>query len=221
MNLPVEDEYHCNKRHLALVTVIFLLIIIPTPVWCLNVTYIVLSHQLSYPQFEIEQYLNKAADTIHYYTGLNTEINIRIILHPDSLSFNNHDFPSWSAAVYREGEIHLRNPYLLLKKGIFKNILSHELFHAVVHQNGLFLPQWFEEGFAYFLFPTSIPKLNDKRYDADFFKLESLEFYNNSYIMVKKLMREKSQKEIRDFFLFCQEVGFYSALSQFSQVSAY
>ncbi|NLJ49027.1 MAG: hypothetical protein GX428_05485 [Candidatus Atribacteria bacterium] len=221
MNLPVEDEYHCSKRQLALATVIFLLITISTPVWCLNITYIALSNQLSYPQFEIEQCLKKATDTIRYYTGLNTEINLRIILHPDGFTFQNHAFPSWSAAVYREGEIHLRNPYLLIKKGIFKNTLSHELFHAVVHQNGLFLPLWFEEGFAYFLFPTLLPELKGNGNDKDFIKHEVLEFYNNSYTLVKKLMMEKTQKEIYDFFLFCKEAGFYSALNQFFKISAY
>jgi hypothetical protein len=221
MSLPVEDEYHCSKRHLALATVIFLLIIISTPVWCLSTTYIALSGQLQYPQFEMERYLERAADTVHFYTGLNTEINIRIILHPDGFTFRSHAFPSWSAAVYREGEIHLRNPHHLLKKGILENVLSHEFFHAVIRQNGLFLPQWFEEGFAYFLFPASLQELNGKMNDEDPSKIKALDFYSDSYIMVRKLMEGKSQREIQDFFLFCKEVDFYTASQKYFKISVY
>jgi len=221
MNLTVEDEYHCSKRQVTLATVIFLLVIIPTPAWCLSTTYVALSGELQYPQLEMEQCLKRAADTIHFYTGLNTEINIRIILHPDGFTFHKHAFPSWSAAVYREGEIHLRNPHLLLKKGILENALSHEFFHAVIHQNSLFLPQWFEEGFAYFLFPASLQELNGKMNDEDSSKIKALDFYSDSYIMVRKLMGGKSQREIQDFFLFCKESGFIAASQKYFKISVF
>ncbi|HAX98925.1 MAG TPA: hypothetical protein DCY12_08595 [Candidatus Atribacteria bacterium] len=221
MNLTVEDEYHCSKRQVTLATVIFLLVIIPTPAWCLSTTYVALSGELQYPQLEMEQCLKRAADTIHFYTGLNTEINIRIILHPDGFTFHKHAFPSWSAAVYREGEIHLRNPHLLLKKGILENALSHEFFHAVIHQNSLFLPQWFEEGFAYFLFPASLQELNGKMNGEDSSKIKALDFYSDSYIMVRKLMGGKSQREIQDFFLFCKESGFIAASQKYFKISVF
>jgi hypothetical protein len=134
---------------------------------------------------------------------------------------SSHAFPSWSAAVYREGEIHLRNPHHLLKKGILENVLSHEFFHAVIRQNGLFLPQWFEEGFAYFLFPASLQELNGKMNDEDSSKIKALDFYSDSYIMVRKLMEGKSQREIQDFFLFCKEVDFYTASQKYFKISVY
>ena len=221
MNLTVEDEYHCSKRRVTLATVVFLLITIPTPAWCLSTTYVALSGQLQYPQLEMEQCLKRAADTIYFYTGLNTEINIRVILHPNGFTFHKHAFPNWSAAVYREGEIHLRNPHLLVKKGILENTLSHELFHAVIHQNGIILPQWFEEGFAHFLFSTSSPMFSHKENWCDSNESGVLDFYNNSSIMVRKLMKEKSQREIQDFFLFCKENGFIAATQKYFKISVY
>jgi len=218
MNLPVEDEYHCSRRHLALVTVILLLILFQTPGWCLNMTFVALSSQMQYPQLEVEQCLERAANTIHFYTGLNTEIEIRVIFHPNGFTFQNHNFPNWSAAVYREGEIHLRNPYLLSQKGILENTLSHELFHAVIHQNSLSLPQWFEEGFADFLFPVAPQNFGNKDKENDASRAQARDFYINSYSMVKNLMIGKNRSEIQDFFLLCQEVGFYSAFQELFKV---
>ncbi len=208
MSLKVEDEYHCSKRLLALATVLLLIFFVQIPSWCLNVTFVYLSNQTHYPQLAINQVLNNAAATIQFYTGLSTDVSLQVIMHPDGHSFQLHGFPFWAAAIYHEGEIHLRNPHFLRQKEILENTVAHELLHAIIDKNHLSLPSWFEEGLAYFLFPHSLPEPDPSLKTENRHRDQALSFYLQSQIAVEHLFKGKSPSEIRRFFLQCQQYGF-------------
>ena len=217
--MKVEDEYHCSKRLLALATVFFLFILTQAPGWCLIVTFTSLSNQIRYHQSGIDRYLKAAAATIYANTGLTSDMSVAVVLHPDGSTFRQHGFPQWSSAVYRDGEIHLRNPYALLNKGILENTVSHELFHAIIDHHDISLPVWFEEGFANYLFPVSLPETNLVLKNQRDFRDQALFFYVQSRDAVMNLLKGKTRGEIQYFFLLCRKTGFPTAFDNCFQAT--
>lgn len=204
-----EDDIHCSRRLKALVAVVLLMLggVRQGVGDCLNVTLQTRGNISGLSRAQIISLFEAAGQRIEYLTGLDTGIFVRVVIYQDPHEYLRQGGPAWSAAAYRDGVIHLRNPLVFSRYRTLQQVISHELLHAIIDHHGYSLPVWFEEGLAQVLASGS----NDPVPHTGPVDQTTQDFYRTAYQRVTDLIDQYGWEGIQTVFRRMPQDSFSSA----------